>query len=98
MAEREAEMQDGDHNEESRWVLYISPDPKVCDDNLDMIEFLLVVTSTNTITLENMSQVLANIKRFNIFVKAWLKNFVVETLKNRDIPNQLQSRNTIFLL
>lgn len=70
MAEREAEMQDGDHNEEPRSVLFISPDPKVCDENLDMIEFLLVVTLTITITLENMSQVLANIKRFNLFVKA----------------------------
>lgn len=46
VAEREAEMQDGDRNEEPRSVLYISPDPKVCDDNLDMIEFLLVVTLT----------------------------------------------------
>lgn len=63
-------MQDGDHNEEPRSVLYISPDPKDCDESLDMIEFLLVVTLTNTITLENMSQVLANIKRFNLFVKA----------------------------
>lgn len=70
MAEREAEMQDGDNNEEPRSVLYISPDPKDSDVTLDMIEFLLVVTLTNTITLENMSQVLANIKIFNLFVKS----------------------------
>lgn len=74
MAEREAEMQGGNHNEEPR--LYISLDPKVCDDNLDMIEFLLVVTLTNTSTLESMSQVLTcKHQEIQYFCKSLIKEF-----------------------